>query len=201
MRFTIWSLTLTRSFRHKALTIKQFTTSLNRFAKPPTTLLSLSSLVEESNHIQAREWVNNFKVNDIPKESYEISRSRSSGPGGQHVNKTESKVTLRLDLSKAKGNWLPNFIFKPLIKSPYYISNPPSILITSQTSRTASQNLSTVLNNLHQVIIQSANQVIINPTSIEQKNKVKNYIKKENEKRIELKKRNSAKKASRREVD
>ncbi|WWC60712.1 uncharacterized protein I303_103288 [Kwoniella dejecticola CBS 10117] len=169
--------------------------------KAPSQLLITPSLSKESDHISARQWIDDFEVDDIPKDSYEISRSRSSGPGGQHVNKTESKVTLRCDLSKAKGKWLPPFVFGPLIKSPYYLPNPPSLLITSQTSRTASQNLTTALGNLHQTIVQAANQVIINPTSAEQKNKVKGYIKKENEKRLEAKKRNSAKKASRRDVD
>ncbi len=35
---------------------------------------------------------------DIPFECVEAQYSRASGPGGQHVNKTETRVTLRLDL-------------------------------------------------------------------------------------------------------
>ena len=34
----------------------------------------------------------------IPAEEIEFSTSRSSGPGGQHVNVTESRVTLWFDL-------------------------------------------------------------------------------------------------------
>ncbi|MBN2078403.1 MAG: aminoacyl-tRNA hydrolase [Spirochaetes bacterium] len=34
----------------------------------------------------------------IPEEEITITASRSSGPGGQHVNKTATKVTLRFDL-------------------------------------------------------------------------------------------------------
>jgi len=34
----------------------------------------------------------------IPDAEVEFSSSRSSGPGGQHVNKTESRVTLRFDV-------------------------------------------------------------------------------------------------------
>ncbi len=34
----------------------------------------------------------------IPEEEIRITSSRSSGPGGQHVNKTATKVTLRFDL-------------------------------------------------------------------------------------------------------
>ncbi|MFM1873957.1 MAG: hypothetical protein RL398_3379 [Planctomycetota bacterium] len=34
----------------------------------------------------------------IPKDCFHLSFSRSGGPGGQHANKVESKVDLRLDL-------------------------------------------------------------------------------------------------------
>ncbi|WVW82670.1 hypothetical protein I302_104681 [Kwoniella bestiolae CBS 10118] len=181
--------------------LRTFSTSSHLNAKASSQLLALSSLVKESDHGLAREWIDNFKIEDIPKDGYVVSRSRSSGPGGQHVNKTESKVTIRCDLRRAKGNWLPAFVFQPLSRSPHYLPSPPTILITSQTSRTASQNLSSALDNLHQTILQAAQSVIINPTSNEQKSKVKGYIKKENERRLEMKKRNSAKKASRKDVE
>lgn len=37
----------------------------------------------------------------LPKDLFHLSFSRGGGPGGQHVNKTESKVDLRLDLDAA----------------------------------------------------------------------------------------------------
>ncbi len=42
-----------------------------------------------------------IKINDnvmIPKNEIVITASRSSGPGGQNVNKVSTKVTLRFDL-------------------------------------------------------------------------------------------------------
>ena len=38
----------------------------------------------------------------IPKDCFHLSFSRSGGAGGQHVNKTETKVDLRLDLAAAE---------------------------------------------------------------------------------------------------
>jgi ribosome-associated protein len=36
----------------------------------------------------------------IPEAAYEIEAVRSSGPGGQNVNKVSSKIRLRLDLAR-----------------------------------------------------------------------------------------------------
>lgn len=38
---------------------------------------------------------------EIPDDELTFTASRSGGPGGQHVNKTSSKVTLRFDVSHA----------------------------------------------------------------------------------------------------
>ena len=38
----------------------------------------------------------------LPKDCFHLSFARSGGAGGQHVNKTETKVDLRLDLGAAE---------------------------------------------------------------------------------------------------
>lgn len=39
----------------------------------------------------------------IPPDEVSLEYSRSSGPGGQHVNKTETRVTLRFDLGGSRS--------------------------------------------------------------------------------------------------
>ena len=39
----------------------------------------------------------------LPKDCFHLTFSRSGGPGGQHANKTETKVDLRLDLAAAEA--------------------------------------------------------------------------------------------------
>ena len=38
---------------------------------------------------------------EIPESEFELSASRSSGPGGQHVNKTSTRITLRFDVARS----------------------------------------------------------------------------------------------------
>ena len=40
----------------------------------------------------------------IPGDALQVRTSRASGPGGQHVNKTESRITLELYLDRL-GDW------------------------------------------------------------------------------------------------
>ena len=44
----------------------------------------------------------------IPEHELEITASRSGGPGGQHVNKTSSRITVRwhVDTSTALSEYL-----------------------------------------------------------------------------------------------
>ncbi|WWD16262.1 hypothetical protein CI109_100688 [Kwoniella shandongensis] len=192
------------TFRQKRYYRTSPTTPLRRYVHTSAQnhdLQHLHHLSSHKDHALARSWVDGFKLDHIPKESLEITRSRSSGPGGQHVNKTESKVTIRLDLTHAQERWLPPFVIPALENSPHYHPTPPTLLVSSQQSRSATQNHQTALLILYNTILSSAESLIINPTSSEQRAKVKGFVKRENERRLEGKKRNGAKKAARRDFD
>ena len=48
----------------------------------------------DEDHREARTWLARFHVNTIPKNICEVTFSRSSGPGGQNVNKFENSHSL-----------------------------------------------------------------------------------------------------------
>ncbi len=99
------------------LSLRHLSTSPRRLGPAPPELLALKELVEDEHHILARDWLDSFVPEDVPKTSYEVSYARSSGPGGQHVNKTNSKAVVRFDVFRARGVWLPPFLVAALQQS------------------------------------------------------------------------------------
>ena len=62
---------------------RNFTSTSTAKGRAPESLLRLKSLVTENDHSLARTWLEGFGPEDIPKEAWSASYSRSSGPGGQ----------------------------------------------------------------------------------------------------------------------
>ena len=60
-----------------------------------------------------RKFRETFSKNDIKIQDLIVSFSRSSGPGGQNVNKLSTKVDMRIPLKSV--NWLPEQV-KELVK-------------------------------------------------------------------------------------
>lgn len=73
--------------------------------------------------------------------------SRSSGPGGQHINKTNSRVTLRWNVanSTALTHEQRLLIIQKLAR---YISHDGDLVLHAQTSRSQLQNKSQVIQKL-----------------------------------------------------
>ena len=83
-----------------------------------------------------------IRVNDeltIPDEALTFTASRSGGPGGQHVNKTSSRVTLRVDL--AYGTFLTEEQRARLMgKLAPRIAADGTVRVVAQTSRSQHAN-------------------------------------------------------------
>lgn len=67
---------------------------------------------------------------DIPATSFQIQHARSSGAGGQNVNKVNSKVELRFVLQQAR--WLPELVRRVMaVQYKRYLNNQGEFVMTS----------------------------------------------------------------------
>ncbi len=82
---------------------------------------------------------------------FEFIFSRSSGAGGQHVNKTSTKVELRFNINTSK---ILNLSEKEIIfeKMPMKISNEGYIQIVSQETRSQFKNKQICIKKFYELI-------------------------------------------------
>ncbi len=87
----------------------------------------------------------------IPEHELEITASRSGGPGGQHVNKTSSRITVRwhVETTTALSEYLKERIKEKLQSQ---ISGDGYVIVHNSTSRSQQQNKEAALENLAQII-------------------------------------------------
>jgi ribosome-associated protein len=89
----------------------------------------------------------------IPEEELQFSFARSGGPGGQNVNKVNSKATLRWNPSASVA--LPEDVrARFLAKFANRLTNEGEIVITGQESRDQPKNIASCLEKLRQMVLQ-----------------------------------------------
>ncbi len=87
----------------------------------------------------------------VPEGALTFSNSRSGGPGGQHVNKTESKVEVRLSLGAIIG--LPWRAQDRLVKlAGERLTADGELLLTCDETRSQRRNRELVLERLGELI-------------------------------------------------
>jgi ribosome-associated protein len=80
---------------------------------------------------------------------------RSSGPGGQHINKASTAVQLRFDLRNASG--LPQDVKRRIIlMSGSRLSNDGVLIITARRFRSQDRNRTDALERLKEIILKAA---------------------------------------------
>ena len=89
------------------------------------------------------------KIVEIINE-IDFTTSRSSGPGGQNVNKVNSKVTLKWDVVHSAIEESQREIVLEKLHS--YLTKEGVFLLTSQDKRSQVQNKETVLQKLEQLL-------------------------------------------------
>lgn len=132
-------------------------------------------------------------VISIPDDALQITFARSSGAGGQNVNKLNTKVEIRFHLDSA--TWLPLEVRDRLkTNEANRINKEGYFNLTCQEHRTQVQNRKEAMNKLHEIIKESWKRPKVR--------KMRNGLsKKTKENRMELKRRIGEKKASRKKVD
>ncbi|OJD18545.1 hypothetical protein AJ78_01461 [Emergomyces pasteurianus Ep9510] len=146
---------------------------------------------------EARIWLSQLTPRTIPRNIGDISYSRSSGPGGQNVNKVNSKATLKIPLPSIL-RLVPRALHAEIRSSRYTAERSDSLVIQSDETRKQTKNLDLCFQKLQELLVTAGRAAIPGETSPEQRKKVQALEKANNESRIRYKKAHSMKKSLRR---
>jgi peptidyl-tRNA hydrolase ICT1 len=100
---------------------------------------------------EMRAWATRFQKSDIPKNDLIVKYVRSSGPGGQNVNKVSSKCDLRCHVDSA--TWIPQFVKDTLRESK--LNKRGELVVASDKFRTQVENFEDAVGKLHQVLLEA----------------------------------------------
>ena len=94
----------------------------------------------------------------IPLREFEFTFSRSSGPGGQNVNKVNSKALLRWAVTTSPS--LPEAVRRRLLtKCARRITVEGDLLVSSERFRDAGRNTADCLEKLRAMLVEAAEPV------------------------------------------
>jgi hypothetical protein len=87
----------------------------------------------------------------VPRSKLQISHARSSGPGGQNVNKVNTKVELRFNVKTA--DWLPDDVRARLEDDQRNrINKQGELVVTASDSRSQASNFDSALSKIQQMV-------------------------------------------------
>ncbi|BFZ56323.1 hypothetical protein PYCC9005_003368 [Savitreella phatthalungensis] len=136
----------------------------------------------------------------IPRSLMEITFSRSSGPGGQHVNTTSSRASVRVRRERLVGCGVPVRVVDDGLRSRFghLVTGDGDLLVHAQTSRSSHANREIAVARIRSVVLEAAKGLVDGVTADETRERVRKLAKQDNERRLQGKKHRSAKKRERR---
>ncbi|XP_066473243.1 large ribosomal subunit protein mL62 [Tiliqua scincoides] len=142
----------------------------------------------------AKNWAKE-KVSNIPVDRLSISYCRSSGPGGQNVNKVNTKAEVRFHLASA--DWIAEDVRQNMaVMHKNKISKSGELIVTSEVSRYQMRNLADCLQKIRDMIAEATEKPKI--VSREDVQAIRNRVEKMNRERLRQKRIHSSLKQSRR---
>ncbi|KAM7001681.1 large ribosomal subunit protein mL62 [Passerculus sandwichensis] len=131
---------------------------------------------------------------DIPMARLTVSYSRSSGPGGQNVNKVNSKAEVRFHLASA--DWIPEAVRQKMaLMHRNKINRAGELIVTSEESRYQMRNLAICLEKIRAMVTEAIEKPRV--VSKETAQKLIERVEKMNRERLRQKKIHSTIKQSR----
>ncbi|KAL2297709.1 hypothetical protein Nmel_016271 [Mimus melanotis] len=131
---------------------------------------------------------------DIPMDRLTVSYSRSSGPGGQNVNKVNSKAEIRFHLASA--DWIPEAVRQKMaLMHTNKINRAGELIVTSEESRYQMRNLAICLEKIRTMVTEAIEKPKV--VSKETTQKLIERVEKMNRERLRQKKIHSTIKQSR----
>ena len=128
----------------------------------------------------------------VPREKLQVSCSRSSGPGGQNVNKVATRVEVRFQLESA--DWIPPLIRSRLVGlHPRRLNREGDFIIVSSRFRSQKRNLEDCIEKLEGLLREASRP--------RQRRVPTRKTRASNERRLLQKKRRSSTKTHRRRPD
>lgn len=100
----------------------------------------------------------------VPRDKLTVNFSRSSGPGGQNVNKLNTKAEIRFHLDSA--DWLPQRV-KDRVKSMFKkrLTKEGDLVVVSQVHRTQHKNLDDAVQRLTS-LLKEASEIPKGPSEL-----------------------------------
>jgi len=106
---------------------------------------------------ELQEDVETISIKDIviPRDKIETNFSRSSGPGGQNVNKLNTKAEIRFKVGTA--TWLTDEVKEKVRElHRHLINNNDELIVTCQAGRTQSGNLEEAFKKMRELIFEAS---------------------------------------------